>query len=97
MEEQTEQKHNGLETPEQINKRWTHRRRMAYIALISNICLMIFILVFPARVKEIASIINTFIGSMFAIVAAYNGFALTDDIMLRGKYRSSSSTRRNRY
>lgn len=63
---------------EMENRRWKHRRRMAYSALVS-IFIVIYISLYgdvsDVRLKTVAEILTMFIMSMTAVVGAYVGFS----------------------
>lgn len=64
-----------------IRDRWKHRRRMAYIALLS-ILLVTYACLFKIEVKRLDAlevIITWFYVTMGSIIGAYVGFATLDD------------------
>lgn len=74
------------ETTEQSNRRWTNRRRMAYIALFSSIMIVAYVVTFPADIDSIQGIVSTFLAGMFGIVLGYCGFATWDDVKARDSF-----------
>jgi len=67
------------ETPEEKleNRKWKHRRRMAYISLVSIIVvtLLVFFSVDSERLEILKEPITWFYFSMASIVGAYMGFS----------------------
>jgi len=61
--------------------RWRHRRRMAYIAIISMLIVTYCCLfkLSPEKIKVLENIISWFYLTMGSIVGAYVGFATLDD------------------
>jgi len=61
--------------------RWKHRRRMAYISLLSILVVTYWCLfeVPPARLKVLDNIITWFYIIMGSVIGAYVGFATLDD------------------
>lgn len=64
-----------------LSNRWKHRRRMAYIALLSILAVtyIIFYKLSIPKLKVLSDVINWFYITMGSIVGAYMGFATLDD------------------
>lgn len=64
-----------------ITNRWKHRRRMAYIALVSCLVVTYFCLfkISESRLQAATEVITWFYITMGSIIGAYVGFATLDD------------------
>lgn len=66
--------------------RWKHRRRMAYIALVSTL-IVTYLCLFKVdkdRLDNLEVIVTWFYATMGAIIGAYVGFATLDDKWRKG-------------
>lgn len=64
-----------------LANRWQHRRRMAYIALVSIIALTYTLLfhISPEKIKALETVVTWYYITMGSIIGAYVGFATLDD------------------
>lgn len=70
-----------MENEDQNKRRWKHRRRMAYISLVS-ILIMTYLILFIVplnRLDKLDELITWFYIVMGSIIGAYVGFATFDD------------------
>ncbi|CAB4141265.1 hypothetical protein UFOVP410_104 [uncultured Caudovirales phage] len=64
-----------------ISNRWKHRRRMAYISLLS-ILIVTYFLMFKIpieKIKVLENVVTWYYITMSSIIGAYLGFATLDD------------------
>lgn len=64
-----------------ISNRWKHRRRMAYISLLSILIVTYFLLfkIPIEKIKVLENVVTWYYITMSSIIGAYLGFATLDD------------------
>lgn len=64
-----------------VANRWKHRRRMAYMAMISVVAMTYHLMLYipVEKVKALETIITWYYITMGSIIGAYVGFATLDD------------------
>ena len=75
-----------FETKQSYSMRWTNRRRMAWLALISIVVVTLcaFFLVPVAKLKVLGEVITWFYFTMTAIVGAYMGLTTLSSMKENG-------------
>lgn len=77
-----------------IANRWKHRRRMAYMAILSVMAVTYFLMfnIPHEKIKVLENIITWFYITMGSIIGAYLGFATLDDKWKKGSSEEDKSS-----